>query len=208
MGRRTKHVVTYVAATFAAVGCLYGCADAPQGASQNSMARPADGAGHDHISASGTGVADSTSSYRLVSVTLPGRAGPTVTTRSRSVIAEAEALLRGLPAAPARPRACPAITVIYQVTLEPAQSGQPEVVVSTSSCDVDHVSVGSRPQPALWDQGGKMYLLARALLGPEMKRLGWVSPPPPISCHVPRTETTHGSVPCQAKPSLAPLIPD
>jgi hypothetical protein len=146
-------------------------------------------------------------SYRSVRVAMSGFGGPAVTTTSRSVLGTIEALLTQLPAAPPLMRSCPAITVTYQLTLEPARAGQPAVVISTGGCEVDDVSVGSRQQPALWDQGDKVLLLARSLLRPETLRLGWVSPPV-SSCHVPVMQTTRGSVPCVGKPTLAPRIPD
>jgi hypothetical protein len=147
------------------------------------------------------------SSYRSVRVAMDGFAGPAVTTTSRSVIGTIEALLTQLPAAPPVTRSCPAVTVIYQLTLEPARTGQAAVVVSTAGCEVDDVSVGGRQQPALWDQGDKLLLLARSLLRRETLRLGWVSPPT-SSCHVPVMQTAQGSVPCVGKPTLAPRIPD
>ncbi len=148
--------------------------------------------------------------YRSVRVAMSGFSAPVVTTTSRSVIVTIEALLKELPAVPPVIRSCPAIIVIYELTLEPARSGQPPVVVSTGGCEVDDVSVGGRQQPALWDQGDKLFLLARSLLGHETTRLGWVSPPPPPlwSCHAPVMQTARGSVPCVGKPTLAPRIPN
>lgn len=136
-------------------------------------------------------------SYRSVRLTTSGFGGPAVTITSPSVIGTIEALLRGLPAVPAVIRSCPAITVLYELTLEPARSGQPAVVISTGGCEVDDVSVGSHAQPALWDQGNKLYVLARSLLRQE-GRIGWVSPPP-LSCHMPEAQTIRGSRPCRAK---------
>jgi hypothetical protein len=114
-------------------------------------------------------------SYRSVRVTTSGFAGAAVTTTSRSVIGTIEALLRELPAAPPLIRSCPAMIVIYQLTLEPAQSGQPAVIVSTGGCEIDNVSVGGRQQPALWDQGDKVLMLARSLL----RRDADAAPAPP-----------------------------
>ena len=136
-------------------------------------------------------------SYRSVRVTTSGFGGPAVTVTSPSVIGTIEALLRALPAVPAVIRSCPAITVLYELTLEPARSGQAAVVISTGGCEVDDVSVGSHAQPALWDQGNKLYLLARSLLRQE-SRVGWVSPPP-LSCHLPEAQASRGSRPCRVK---------
>jgi hypothetical protein len=88
--------------------------------------------------------------------------------------------------------------VIYELTLEPARAGQPAVMISTGGCEVDDVSVGSRQQPALWDQADRLFRLARSLLHPQT-RVGWVSPPPLFSCHIREAQTTHVSKPCRVK---------
>ncbi len=146
-------------------------------------------------------------SYRSVRVAVSGWAGSAVTTTSRAVIGAIDALLTELPAAPPVLRSCPVITVIYQLTLEPARTGQPAVVISTGGCDVDDVSIGSRQQPALWDPGDKVLLIVRSLLRPGTLRIAGVPPPVP-SCHAPQRLTPHGSVPCVGWPKLAPRIPN
>ncbi len=198
MGRRTRHAVTYIAATLAAVGCLYGCGSVPQGASGNNTARHA-------ITATPRSAAEDSlaGSYRSVRVSMNGWDAPAVTTTSSSVISTIAALLRELPARPPPTRECPAITVIYQLTLEPARSGQPAVIISTDGCSADAVSIGGRLQPTLWDQGDRMFLLARSLLRHET-----LPPARSSSCRIPGTETTGLSTLCQAKPKLAPRIPD
>jgi hypothetical protein len=146
-------------------------------------------------------------SYQSVRVTMSGLAGAAVTTASHSVIDTIEALLSEMPAAPPMIRSCPGITVIYRLTLDPSQAGQPAVVISTGGCETDDVSVGGRQQPALWDQGNRLFLLARSLLGPETRRVTWVSPPPLKSCRSPVMQTARPSTPCLGKPKLAPRIP-
>jgi hypothetical protein len=136
-------------------------------------------------------------SYRSVRVRMSGFGGPVVTTSSPSVIDAIETVLKGLPAVPAAIRSCPAVTVLYELTLEPVRSGQLPVVISTGGCEVDDVSVGGHAQPALWDRSNKLYLLARALLRQE-GRIGWVSPPP-LECHIPQAQTSRGSRPCRVK---------
>jgi hypothetical protein len=146
------------------------------------------------------------SSYRSVKVTMTGGAGPTVTTTSRSVIGTIEALLTRLPALPAAIRSCPAITTTYQLTLEPGRTGQPAVVISTGGCEVDHVSVGSRQRPALWDRGDKVFLLARSLLRPEVKT-GWPMFRLP-HCRSSKTQKTRERAPCTGKANPGgPRIP-
>jgi hypothetical protein len=145
-------------------------------------------------------------SYRSVRVTMSGFAGAAVTTTSRSVIGTIEALLRELPAAPPLIRSCPAMIVIYQLTLEPAQSGKPAVIVSTGGCEIDNVNVGSRQQPALWDQGDKIFMLARSLLRPQTSRVPRVSPPL-SSCKPPEMQTRDGSRSCMGNPAPGPRHP-
>jgi hypothetical protein len=170
---RARNAVPYVAATLAALACLYGCGAAPFGASDTAAARHADPAarrGATETSAavrSGPGPGTSAAGpARSVRVTLAGDPGQSVSTTSGTVIATVEGLLHGLPAAPARARRCPAVTQIYLLTLQPARPGQP-VVISTGGCQVDDVSVGGRPAPPLWDARNRIYLLARALLRPR-----------------------------------------
>jgi hypothetical protein len=144
--------------------------------------------------------------YRSVRLTVTGSGERPVISTSRSVIGTIEALLGKLPAAPALIRSCPAITLIYELTLEPARTGQPAVVITTGGCEVDDVSVGGREQPALWDQEDRVLVIAQSLLRPRVE-VGW-----PMfrlqRCRTPVMQTATGSVPCAGKPKLAPRIPD
>jgi hypothetical protein len=71
---------------------------------------------------------------------------------SRALIGKLTRLLDGLPASPGGAFPCPIILVSYRLTFE-AVSGHPNVIVSTSGCTTDTISVGGVSQPTLEDNG-------------------------------------------------------
>jgi hypothetical protein len=148
------------------------------------------------------------SAFRSLHVSAAGDPGHGVTTTSASVLATVERLLRTLPAGPAADRSCPAVDLVYQLTLQPAVAGQPVVVVTASGCQRDEVSVGGREEPALRDPADSLYLLARTLLGPRMGwpllRLPRCGGPAPAR---PQRDRPQLTVPCPGVPSPAPSTP-
>lgn len=69
---------------------------------------------------------------------------------TRAILGKLTRLLNGLPASPGGVFPCPAEFANYQLTFEPV-AGHPKVVVDTSGCPSDTISVAGRTQPALAD---------------------------------------------------------
>jgi hypothetical protein len=89
----------------------------------------------------------------LIDAILAGKSRPILRTfTSRAIIGKLTRLLNGLPASPGGVVPCPAEFVTYTLTFEPA-AGQPKVVVDTSDCLSDTISVGGVSQPPLVNDG-------------------------------------------------------
>jgi hypothetical protein len=81
---------------------------------------------------------------------------------SRAIIGKLTRLLNGLPASPGGIVPCPLAFAVYTLTFEPA-AGQPKVVVNTSYCLADSISVGGVSQPGLVDNGKLGTLVAKLM---------------------------------------------
>jgi hypothetical protein len=201
MGRKSsRHTVTYVVATLAALGCLYGCSDAQYGAGGEPHHEA--NAHHPAATTSGRPAADTArfdpGAFRAVVVSSAGEPGRATVVTSASVLTTIEGLLNRLPAAAPADRSCPATVATYQLTLEPAEPGQPVVVLRTGGCRVDDLVIGGRTQPARSDPADSLYQLARSLLR-RVLTIGW--PLPRLQhCHNPETPLTRQSTPCPGGP--------
>jgi hypothetical protein len=125
------------------------------------------------------------SHFRAVRI-WPG-SGRAVTVGSRPDVASMVTLLNSLQAAPQVAVHCPVGLATFVVTLEPAVTSQPRVVVTADGCLTDAVTIGGRGQPALWDSGNELSHLAASLLPLRPAEPGQVESRPHLRCLCPMT---------------------
>jgi len=110
--------------------------------------------------------------YRAVTLTAPTRqTGPprpvTRTFTKRAIMVRLADIVNSLPAYPDITVNCGAMSAntSYRLVFTPTASRWPRIVVATSGCAVDTVTVGQRTQPALFEKGALLIGALSRFLG-------------------------------------------